>query len=410
MNEEKIDNKNYFIKNTLLYIIFSFPITSLIKSYIGPINIILTIITFILFCLVYMFDKMKVRYFFLLMYIFFTIVYNIYLNGLNFFSDNMLFYFPFLIMYFNFFIKNKEFIKEFIKKHEKFLDFIIYVFSLIIFITLFLPSSYVYEGETRGFVSLAKTTFLLCPIAMFIFAIIGAQYIFNNKKKKYLLLLVFPIMCILLGSTRTYLGVLACAIFCFIYVIIKEKKNFIPLTFLMGTVFILIVLISPIKEKFTETIERSELYGIDPLEAFTSGRSEFWVYDLNCIFKSDFNYFLLGHGINYLYEINYIKFGNPLWAHNDFIQIISDYGLIGLLIYLYMFIFLIKNFFKNIIINKKILIIICTVMWAFNAFFNMFYTYFCACLSYPFFLLLIENSNIQSNTKENINIKHLKNE
>ena len=405
MNEGKIDNKNYIIKNILLYIIFTFPITSLIKVYIGPINIILTIATFILFCLAYLYDKMKVRYLFLLMYIFFTIIYNIYLNGLNFYSDNMLFYFPFLIMYFNFFIKNKEFIKEFIKNHEKFLDFIVYLFSAIIFITLFLPSSYIYEGETRGFVSIAKTTFLLCPIATFIFAIIVVQYIFNNKKRMYLLLLIFPIICILLGTTRTYLGVLACAIFCFIYVLIKKKKNFIPLVIMVSIVFVLIVLISPIKDKFTATYKRTELYGIDPLEAFTSSRSKFWAYDLNCIFNSDIKYFLLGHGINYLFEINYLKFGNPLWAHNDFLQILSDYGIIGLLIYLYMFLFIIKNFFKDKIINKKVLILICVVMWAFNAFFNMFYTYFCACLSYPFYLLLIENSNKLNNAKENINSK-----
>lgn len=29
-------------------------------------------------------------------------------------------------------------------------------------------------------------------------------------------------------------------------------------------------------------------------------------------------------------------------------------------------------------------------IWAFNAFFNMFYTYFCATLSYPFYCMIIK--------------------
>ena len=98
---------------------------------------------------------------------------------------------------------------------------------------------------------------------------------------------------------------------------------------------------------------------------------------------------LFGNGVNYLFKINYAHFGNPLWAHNDFIQIFSDYGLFGLLVYLGMFITLFKKTFNGIKISKMAMMMLVAI-WAFNAFFNMFYTYFCATLSYPFYCMIIK--------------------
>lgn len=81
---------------------------------------------------------------------------------------------------------------------------------------------------------------------------------------------------------------------------------------------------------------------------FTSGRSTFWTYDILTMIKNNPIRILFGNGVNYLFKINYAHFGNPLWAHNDFIQIFSDYGLFGLLVYLGMFITLFKKTFNGI--------------------------------------------------------------
>ena len=90
-----------------------------------------------------------------------------------------------------------------------------------------------------------------------------------------------------------------------------------------------------------------------------------------------------------MFNINYAYFGNPLWAHNDFIQIFSDYGMIGLIVYLGMFRILFKKTFKDIKISKLAMLMLVTI-WVFNAFFNMFYTYFCATLSYPFYCMIVK--------------------
>lgn len=388
MNKELKNND--VAKNLLLYIIFLFPLTSLIKTYLGPINMILTAISFALMCIVYIRNNIKLKNIILLLYIFLTFVINIYLWGFEYYNENMIFYFPFLILYFLFFVDNKEYIKNFITSHQKYLKLTIFIYSLIILITLLLPSCYVYEGESRGFVSIAGTTFLLCPISIYMFVIICIMYIIN-RKKIYLILLMIPSISILMGTTRTYLVVLLCAWLIFLYAIIKNKRKFLPLMISLILLFLLIVIISPIKDKFITTMERVENLGLDPLEAFTSGRSEFWAYDIKSIFNSDILYILFGHGVNYLFYLNEPVFNVALWAHNDYIQILSDYGILGLIIYIEMFVYLFKRLLSKDKKNTIIVCGICILMWVFNAFFNMFYTYFCACLSYPFYLLILEN-------------------
>ena len=180
--------------------------------------------------------------------------------------------------------------------------------------------------------------------------------------------------------------VLACALCIFLYVKLDNKKKFLPLLLVLGIIFICVIVISPIKNKFVDTFSRTK-NGIDPLVAFTSGRSDFWYYDIVQIFNNDFLKKTIGNGVNYIFYLNQSKYHIPLWAHNDFIQILGDYGFLGLIIYVMMIRFLIvkiigKNFSKSIIF-------ICVIMWLFNAFFNMFYTYFCACLSFPFYLLIV---------------------
>ena len=86
-----------------------------------------------------------------------------------------------------------------------------------------------------------------------------------------------------------------------------------------------------------------------------------------------------------------------LWAHNDYIQILSDYGILGIFIYIGLMKMLIQKTLKGKV-KSRFIIIVLIILWAFNAFFNMFYTYFCALLSYPYFILLLRY-NILENVK-----------
>ena len=311
----------------------------------------------------------------------------------------MLFYLPFLILYFCFFTRNSSTILQFFKEHKSYIDFVLVLWNVIVLVSFFIPSCYIYEGETLGFVSFAGTTFLLSSIAILVCAFLIFQFcIYRNKI--YLLAMIIPSLCILLGTTRTYLVVLICAWMITIYVSINNKKKFLPAIIVGSIIFIAIVMVSPIKNKFLDTSSRTEELDMDPLEAFTSGRSVFWEYDLKHIFSNNILEISFGNGVNYLFYLNKIRFNNALWAHNDFIQILSDYGIFGLIIYFYMFKYLIKCMVGD---NKrlKMITLILVLMWIFNAFFNIFYTYFCSNLSFPIFLLCIKY-DLENRNKDNM--------
>lgn len=375
------------IKELIWYIIVAFPLTSTIKVYVGPVNVILTALLFGLFFYNYYKTLMRKSELLLCAYAVLSILMNVVIDGMHFYNVNMVFYFPFLILYFLFFLKYQNDSITFVKEHKQYVDVIIGVWVLTVLISLPLPSSYVYEGETRGFVSFAGTTFLLCPIAIFIFALLAVQYNLW-RKKRYIIAMAVPSLCILLGTTRTYLGVLVCAWLLFLYTQIRNKKLYFIVIVAAAVVLLGIIMLSPIKQKFIDTSSRTEL-GLDPLAAFTSGRSTFWTYDVLTLIKNNPLKIVFGNGSNYLFGINYARFKTPLWAHNDFIQIFSDYGLLGLLVYFGMFRILFKKTFANLKVSKMAVIMLITI-WAFNAFFNMFYTYFCATLSYPFYCMIIK--------------------
>lgn len=375
------------IKDLIWYIIVAFPLTSILKVYVGPLNLILTILLFALFFYNYCRTSMLKSELLLCLYAVLGVVMNVAINSFHFYSTNMVFYFPFLILYFMFFLKYQDDSIAFCRNHKQYVDFVIVLWVLTILVSLPLASSYVYEGETRGFVSFAGTTFLLCPIAIFVFALLAVQYNFWHKKR-YVIAMFVPSLCIMLGTTRTYLGVLACAWMLFLYTQIKNKKMYFAVVAIAAVALLGIILLSPIKQKFIAASSRTEI-GIDPLAAFTSGRSTFWTYDILTMIKNNPIRIIFGNGVNYLFKINYAHFGNPLWAHNDFIQILSDYGIFGVLVYLGMFRMLFKKTFQEIKISKMAVMMLIAI-WAFNAFFNMFYTYFCATLSYPFYCMIIK--------------------
>lgn len=386
MNNLNYNNLSFRLKDIILYILLFFLLSSMLKVYIGPVNVLLTGITFVLFFLLDVKEGVHKIDFYLLAYIGLTLIYNIAIWGLDYYEDNMLFYFPFLLMFFGFFIRYSGYIPEFLASHKHYLDFILLIWNGMVFISLFLPSSYVYEGETRGFVSFAGTTFLLCAMAIYAFALLTFQY-YVHRKKIYVIALLIPSLCILMGTTRTYIVVLLCAWLIFLYINMRNQRYYVPLMVFVIALFVIIVLLSPISDKFINTGARSENLGMDPLEAITSGRSVFWAYDINAIFQNSPLKIIFGNGVNWLFNLNRERFHNPLWAHNDFIQILSDYGLLGLGVYLWSIKRIMEHFFRK---TKISLIIICmiVVMWCFNAFFNMFYTYFCATLSFPFYVLI----------------------
>lgn len=378
----------YQITQLIMVCVLLFPISSMLKIYISPLNLIITGAVFALFAMYYLRMGVTKLEALLIIYTLWIVISNCIQYRMDFYNKNMLLYFPFMILYFLFSVRNFDLLIDYILRFRIYINRIVYSWCFIVFISFFIPSCYVYEGETRAFVSFATTTFLLSPISTFIFALLALQYVLYRKKIDFILLAI-PSLAILMGSTRTYLVVLLCSWAVFLYAIMKNKRYYNIMIAVFAVVALGVILMSPIMNKFEATLGRVDANGLDFWNAFTSGRSVFWAYDLNAIFHNSIDKILFGNGINYLFYLNEPVFHIALWAHNDYIQILSDYGFLGLFVYLYLFYFMIKNMLRNV--RKPLILMICLIMlWAFNAFFNMFYTYFCATLSFPFYVLLVK--------------------
>ena len=388
MSDVMYKRKSITIRDLIMYIFIQFPISSILKTYIGPLNIILTVLIFGLFFFYYMRCGIRKYELGLISYSIITIIVNcVKYNGV-FYNINMVIYFPFFIFYMLFFIRNDNVFFNFLKNHKFYIDMILYLWNFVVAISFFIPSCYTYEGEDRGFVSFAGTTFLLSPIAIYVFILLVFQYTFY-KKNRYLCLMIIPSLCVLMGTSRTYLIVLICAWMIFLYTRISNKRIFKYVVVLFAILALGIILVSPIKNKFTTAAGRVGTANLSFIEAFTSGRSSFWAYDMYMIIHNKINLLIFGNGVNYLFYLNKPVFHVALWAHNDYIQILSDYGIIGIMIYIGLIVAMIKKSAKYIK-KSKLIIVILVILWAFNAFFNMFYTYFCAVLSFPYFILLLK--------------------
>lgn len=76
-----------------------------------------------------------------------------------------------------------------------------------------------------------------------------------------------------------------------------------------------------------------------------SERDILWIDVINKISESDFLDFMVGHGYNTVSRDSY--YGRS--AHNDFLEVTYDYGLIGLILYVIAFLALIKDTFIHIV-------------------------------------------------------------
>lgn len=297
-------------------------------------------------------------------------------------NNNMLFYFPFFVAYTWLIIDYNDLISDWLKLNQKYIMFIIRIWSVIVGISIFIPNCYyIKEGGASYFGSFTGTIFRLGPSAFFIQVLVLSSMSFY-KRKKDIIYMIIPLYCYFTGSSRTYLIIGLCLFVIAWYWYVGQVNIFyftlIPLL-VIGFIFILQ---GPMMNKIAYTLDKNA-YG-DFWYKITSSRSLFWAKDLHAWIKESFWHKLTGSGI----EFTMIHSG--LWGHNDFIEIMCSFGLIGLVQYIVTNIKMLSLcFFKRK--HSAIVVILLGISWFFNAFFNMYYTYFCCMLSLPLAVLAISN-------------------
>lgn len=363
-----------------LYLLILFPITTILQTYIDSINRLLFGATLIVVSLAVL-SKFTTKLLFTgivtLAELFWALAYS----SLPFYNRNDPFYYLFMVLLFFFSSYRKDDIDALILKSKKFIIGTVSVWCLLIAFAMVLPSSYPYHNTY--FKPYGLNGFRSAPTALFIMTFILVLMVYF-KDKRFFYLSVFPMYVLFMGSSRTYFGV-GVLLFAILWYVYCDKADKFFITIIpIAVVGILVYRMSGISIKVENTTYTSDSY-FDYWGTVTNGRSIFWKVDLEEFFKTSFIKQLFGSGFNFIYDVNIIAIGTPIWAHNDFIQMLLTYGYFGLFMYLYTIFSHIKTvLFKNKTKIPVVVIVLLVLVWLVNAFFNMFFTYFCSCISFPF--------------------------
>lgn len=166
-------------------------------------------------------------------------------------------------------------------------------------------------------------------------------------KKKLITIGAFVAVFIAVAMSAKRGGTIAFLAGLIIYLIInhallKDEKN--KLLKFWGVIILVLLIVNT----FIGTILDGDFLIVNRLMEISdtggSGRDKVWEKTLEMIAESDFPYFIMGHGYNQVVKDSPLK----LSAHNDFLEIIYDYGIPVFFVYILFQIQMIKQIFKMI--------------------------------------------------------------
>ena len=330
-----------------------------------------------------LFDRrVKKRTFLLLMLLAVNYVVTLSSTYFPMYNTNLLFYFPFYMVYTYFVCDNSSTVLGWFKRNKLFVAGVALVWTVAVGFSIFLPGSYyVKEGGVSYFGSFTGSIFRLGQSAMFVQVLAILMQILYRNRYGFLLNLV-PMYSYFMGSSRTYLVVGLCLTLISWYLYCRKKRTFYRSLIPMALVVVLAISVTSLGEKIAHTLDE-EQYG-DFWFRITSSRSVIWEYTLRVWNRREsWLYKLFGASLNFTYETT----GH--WAHNDFVELLTSFGIVGVAQYLYSIRLLFKTAGRRV--KMPIIISFCMVfVWLFNAFFNMHYVYFCAMLCYPILVMVVK--------------------
>ena len=139
--------------------------------------------------------------------------------------------------------------------------------------------------------------------------------------------------------------VLAIVAYLFVKEVLVERKFTRLLVFLIALIALFIILI--FVDNAMGNIISERILNIQ--EDGGSGRDQVWATTWNMIKASDLQQLLFGHGYNAVLKCSPLE----LSAHNDFLEMLFNYGIIGLVPYLVLHFQLIKQIFTGIKMHNK---------------------------------------------------------
>ena len=179
----------------LCKLLLLFPIFTLFQSFsfLGWINkaLLIFVIVILLFLIT---RKIEKRWVGILFAVFVVHVYALMHTTFPLYNSNMLFYYGFWILLVVYYTSCSKRAMETFKKSERFTRGVVQIWSIIVGISIFMPSSYVINkawGSGRYFVSITGDAFRLAPTCLMIVTLVLGLYCLT-RKKKYLLYITIP--------------------------------------------------------------------------------------------------------------------------------------------------------------------------------------------------------------------------
>lgn len=217
---------------------------------------------------------------------------------------------------------------------------VLYLLTLILFFMNFKVNYYqvVWQGRTNF--SEAQLLIFLAPLIFYFIEGFGGRKSLRYEILFSIILLGF----VFISFKRTSLVVVSLSLFVYYYLKYvkgKQSKNRrILFVFLFVVLFVLIVILNDYTENFF--VYRFSI----ALKTGGNGRLDLWKNTLDAFGESNMLEKLIGHGFDAV-EAN---LGQS--AHNEYIEILYDFGIIGFIIFLSMIILLFKCYRKSF--NKPV--------------------------------------------------------
>lgn len=305
-------------------------------------------------------------------------------------NSNMPVYFPFFVLLLTLSGEQPNLLRAQLRENVRWYRNICIIWCLLVVLSIPLSISYDQDGY---FTSFTGNSFRTDPAALLILTYL-ILLVRNNACQRPLsfILSLIPLYCGLMGSSRTYFLIILLTYFIFLKYLIKDKKTFLFCLLMGFTVMVPVIFSSNIGQRIVNSLTDSSdgYYGY--WATLTSGRSRFWAHDIQRFFEMPFLKQLIGAGFNQVFLFNK-ELGTSIWAHNDFLNIVITNGYIGLISYLIAVYTLFRMYKKNKMTYNPWFFVLMIMIWAFNAFFNMVYTYTCATVALAILPLILGDCN-----------------
>ena len=175
------------------------------------------------------------------------------------------------------------------------------------------------------------------------FSFFLSYYMSNlNNKRNYFGFVIYFLLILLSMSRGAYLSLLLLIVF---YELLSKEKAFIKLKKILLCSFLIFIPVFFISFKYNLSISdtmstRFESSAID----HGSGRTTLWKNAITTFFKKP----IVGIGINSSLSYNRIEYGTKNYIHNTYLEVLSELGIIGFIIYLVIFVKIILLNLKNL--------------------------------------------------------------